>query len=432
MFETLKKILLSEILEQVEYADKIYEEMIKLENELKTLKEPEDVFLYKPRDPRTTYGSISKILNYRNYKKSKKNYDLQIEAYEKTIKNNEEAKRQYFIKKEELENRVKELKEIWKDRKLEDVRNQYKKIKEADNVKELGYSFDRIQELFKKKNVPIVFDETDKIIINESNFDKLEDLVLVHKTNYAPTNNEIKTVSNSNVQCKEQINICGNQIEINYNLVRDTVHFAVNGEVGSHFYGSWDEMKYAVIIPFTEVLNIVNFSTGDTYTKGNVDISNGYLLCPEEEIDQIRKNNSNLIVIGYKGRSVDGIADAFITMLGYKKEKVSTHGWENKDSDKAVYTVLDKTNIKFGDHSSSIERKEEEIYTGINQFKAIIEQLLERKIDYDVELATNQLLGINEKNGIQLGLSIDINLISMHGGKLFTLMALLFQIIFMI
>ena len=177
-------------------------------------------------------------------------------------------------------------------------------------------------------------------------------------------------------------------------------------------------MKYAVIIPFTEVPNIVNFSTGDTYAKGNVDISKGYLLCPEEEVEQIKKNNSKLTVIGYKGKSVDGIANSFITMLGYKHETISTNGWENKDSSKALKTVLDKTNIKSGVHNFSIESSEEKFYTGLNQFDAIIKQLIEKKIDYDVELATNQLLGIGEEYKIQLRLYIDYDVFTLNNGKI--------------
>ena len=420
MFETLKRLLLEEILEQVEYADKVYDEISEIENELKSLSEPEYEILLNPRNPDPDFNVVTKILLFKEYKKQKKEYEQKIEEYNNKRLQYEQAMKEYETKKEELEKRLEELKLIWESKKLEEIRNRYNKIKEANNIKELGYSFNQIQELFKQKNIPIVIDETDEIIDNESNFDKLEDLVLVHKTGYAPTNDEIKTTTNSNAQHQQQIEIGGTQLDISFNIIRDTVHFAVNGEVGSHFYGSWDGLKYAIIIPFTDVPNIISFSTGDTYTKGNVDISKGYLLCPEEEVEQIKKNNPNLTIIGYKGENVDEKANAFITMLGYKKEKVCTHGWENKDSEKALDTVLSKTYIRSGEHSGSTERIEEDIYTGINQFIAIIEQLLDKKVDYDVEQASYELMGINRDKRNQLLMRIDTSLLSARDGEIFT------------
>lgn len=417
MFETLKKIMLSEILEQAEYADEVYDEMTELEKELNSLLLPIEEFLLEPLNPDRRYNFISKFFS-KKYKKEKKKYDLEKMEYDKSIKNYEKELKEYETKKEKLERRIKELKSIWKNKNLSDIRERYKKIKDANNISELGYTFDQVQELFKQKNIPLVLDENDTIINNESNFDKVEDLVLIHKTKYVPTNDEIKTLTNADVSHEEQIEIGDNHVDINFKLVRNTVHFAVNGEVGSHFYGSWDGMKYAVVIPFTEVPNIVNFSTGDTYTRGNVDISKGYLLCPVEEVEQIKQNNPSLTIIGYKGKSVDGIANTFITMLGYKKENVGTHGWENNDSETAMNTVLNKTNINYGEHSGSLEQKEEKIHTGINQFKAIIEQLLDKKIDYDIKTAINQLIGTGNK-GRQLRLYIDNDLLSLYDGKIF-------------
>lgn len=376
--------------------------MVELEDELKNLKEPEDEILYKPIDPKTTYDFISKIINHKNYKKSQKEYVLQKEEYERTIIKVEENKKQYFSRKDELEKRIKELKSIWENKQLEDVRKQYKKIKEANNINELGYSFEQIQELFKQKNVPLVLDENDKIIENESNFDKLDDLVLVHKTSYAPTNNEIKTTTNSNAYKNQSIKLGNETLDINFKLYRNTVHFAVNGEVSSHAWGNWDDCKYAIIIPIREVKNINTFNVVDTYTVGNVDISKGYILCPEEQIDKVKKDNPDTCVIGYKGTNVNNFANVFITMLGYKQKNMNQSTWSsidpltNKDVANVYTKIIPQTNFKIGDHTdASNERQEEKIFDGINQLIAIIEKLKEKN-DIEIFDILNNLINNNQ------------------------------------
>lgn len=56
-----------------------------------------------------------------------------------------------------------------------------------------------------------------------------------------------------------------------YKRERNTVHFAVNDEVASHEYGNWENSKYAVLIPFTDIPKekISKVKSVDTFTNRN-------------------------------------------------------------------------------------------------------------------------------------------------------------------
>ncbi|MFC1675043.1 L,D-transpeptidase family protein, partial [Candidatus Omnitrophota bacterium] len=89
------------------------------------------------------------------------------------------------------------------------------------------------------------------------------DLILVHKTNYLPRNGKILTTSNA-------IGWGG----------RDTVHFCLNGPVGSHFWGNWDDASYIVLIPLYKVpkQKVENNLPADTYLLGDVELPEGALV----------------------------------------------------------------------------------------------------------------------------------------------------------
>ena len=205
----------------------------------------------------------------------------------------------------------------------------------AKNLKDLGITFVEALDLLRKNNIPIVLNEEDKIITeNESDFSKEDAYILVHKTNYSPTDNEIKTQRNSKATINvEMKNDEGISFSFSYKTPRDTVHFCLNGEVTSHYFGNWDNTKYSVLLPLsaiTEKENMSSFRAEDTFFKGNVDITNGFILSPKEEIIEIQKNNPKSLVIGYDGDSVNGYANALLSMMGYQyKENDSIDGWLN-------------------------------------------------------------------------------------------------------
>lgn len=386
MFNTLKELLLNEIKQEVEEAKKMLDEITSLEIELtyhSVLKNPKEKYSFADRH----FIHKKKMA----YKSDKQNYLRSIK---------EDIARRTLAKE-----RLEQLRSEKDNDKLRKIIDRYNNIKEAKNIKELGYTFEQVREVFNKKGIPLVLDETDTIIDNEATFDKLDDLVLVHKTMYAPSGDIIKTTGNVGVTKKEQIVVGDRTLDIEYAIPRQTVHFSVNGEVISHEAGNWDDMKYAIVIPLVDVPNISTFNQVDTFTNGNVDISKGYLLCPVNEVEKIKEQNPNLTVIGYKGNisprtgneCVTGIADKLISQLGYKHEcflNPSTGGqkWEDdNDAVKAALLVDEKMNVVRTNHNDSKEGIEEDYNIAANQFFSVINGLLQSDIDVDPNLMSKQL-----------------------------------------
>lgn len=385
MFNTLKQILLEEIQSEVEDAKAMLDEIQEIEYSLKYLSEPKNDYLYKNKNKK--YNIFEKIFDDR-YKKRKIRYIKDLHAY--------------IDRKKYLEVRLQQLRSEKDNNKLREIIEKYNKIREAKDLKELGFTFEQACNLFKEKGILLILDETDTIINNESNFDKLEDFILIHKTNYSPSGDVIKTTRNAGGMIHEEIEIGNQRIDINYECPRDTVHFSVNGEVGSHEAGNWSNSKYAVIIPLVDVENIVTFRVEDTFSKGNVDIKNGFILCPKDEVDEMKKKNPSITVIGYKGENVDEFANKFISMLGYKFESVEANGWSNlSDEAQAKATIETKMNVAGDKHYLTKEGIEEDIDMGKREFIAIIDKLFDPSMDFDPNKLAQQLfkkLIINDSN----------------------------------
>lgn len=392
MFNTLKQTLLEDIKVEVEEAKAMLDEIQSLEREIQDLCEPKKEYEY--RFANRKFSFYEKHFNRR----AKEEYKEKKQAYLDAMKVYEERKKK-------LPEKLQELRSKKDPKKLQEIIDKYNAIKEAKNIKELGYTFEQVCNLFKEKGIPLVLDKTDTIINNESNFDKLEDFILVHKTSYAPSGDVIKTTGNAGATKKQQIQIGNQTIEIEFPIPRQTVHFTVNSEVKSHEAGNWDSAPYAIIIPFVDVPNVTTFRVEDTFTSGDVDISKGYMLCPADEVENIQKNNPNLTVIGYRGNinpetgkeCVSGMANKLLSQLGYKQEEVrSGYGqhpsWiDGDDATKARITIEKNMNVDSIDHNHSKEGVEEDIDIGINQFKAIVEKLLESDFDFDPSEVASQL-----------------------------------------
>lgn len=167
---------------------------------------------------------------------------------------------------------------------------------------------------------------------NSKKIKGISDLVLVHKTDFIPIDGVIKSSRDAGVLGDANIWINDQEYAIDVPSERESVHFCLNGEVTRHTLGNWDESKYAIIIPLEKIDKeiIVGGITVDTYTKGSVQIPQGsYILCPQTEIEKIGSLTKNLNVVGYEGENVTGYANMFLSkVLGYKKEKIGEHSWE--------------------------------------------------------------------------------------------------------
>lgn len=102
-----------------------------------------------------------------------------------------------------------------------------------------------------------------------------EGLIAVHKTDYLPNQQQIKTRANATHTSYE---LDGGKISPNRaEAVRQTVHFTLNGPVSSHMDGNWDNKKYAVLLPLEKIMKdkVVGFRGEDTFSFGNVPLNRG-------------------------------------------------------------------------------------------------------------------------------------------------------------
>ena len=312
---------------------------------------------------------------------------------------------------------------------LIELQERYKKIQESRNLNELGITLGEAIRMLREKNIPAVLDESDKeyLVQNASEFDKIDDFILVHKTNYSPNSTEIKTSKNANGTFKHNFLVNGTYQSAEVPKARNTVHFAVNGEVSSHAYGNFDGRKYGILLPMEYIKDnndIGSFRPEDTFIKGNVDITGGYLLCPQGEAEELRKQNPNIGVIEYQGENVDGYADALLSILGYKVKSIGMHSWMNNgmydklDSEKA-FNFMKKQNVKMTDHISSDEKEEETFNTNLNILITninLIKKLNLLDSGTSLEAISNELYE-NNKFFIEMMLMYNISKISGNSGK---------------
>lgn len=244
----------------------------------------------------------------------------------------------------------------------------------------------------------IVLTEEDKtVVINYSDFNSFTDLCLVHKCNFMPFNNEIKSALYSGGKSYRNFNINGVSYSYTHHEQRNTVHFAVNGEVSSHDMGNWDSRRYAIIIPF-ECLwdNLVSACSCDSFVRDKASLNEKcYILCPKDDEEEVRKNNNLVNVIPYIGNNVRGFANAVISFLGYKCERISNHGWIGNDQ--YLYNALmKKHNLSMSEHMDTCDYSYDKIRNFYHHILEIYARLLGE--DVIIDESTFQSM-INEEYG---------------------------------
>ncbi len=234
--------------------------------------------------------------------------------------------------------------------------------------------------------------------------ESINDIVMIHKTDYIPTNNTIKSSKSSGVTEPFYLNLNGEEYRIDVPLERKTVHFCLNAEVVNHAISSFSNRKYAVIIPMNkyDMNNIEAGEPADLFSKKDVEIPKGsYILCPQKEMEFIEDKNVNLDVIGYEGETVDEYANMYISkVLGYKLENIeSAHGWGNQFDNAKFREIISEYNIKYSSHTESETQKLEEARTCLHCVPKIIE--LMKNIDFLKDESSYKFIE-NEVNGYML------------------------------
>ena len=254
---------------------------------------------------------------------------------------------------------------------LQEIKQKIDFIESAKTLFEMGITPIDAIEVLESNGIQPVLSEADKyIFFHPRDYSSKSALIGVHKTDYAPTANIIKSAKDSNVEFKENITINGVDYKYYYKEARDTVHMAMNDEVSSHVYGSWDACKYAILIPFEDIPNekIGRAAPMDTFTRGSLEMSeNTWILCPKDEADKLKAFNPKVHVLGYEGENVLGFPQPFLTQLGYCAEDVDTWNWRDKESSHQFYKLMEKEGIKTGAHTNTYFHTEERMLRNINK-----------------------------------------------------------------
>lgn len=275
---------------------------------------------------------------------------------------------------------------------LEELKERYQY---ANHLSELNLDFKTACELLKANNIPIVLSEDDKKLENIGMADRkgFDEYVLVHKTQYPPNNDRIQSVKEAQIFGSDTITLSGQEYRYSFQKERDTVHFAVNGEVEEHLYGNnWDQSKYIVLIPLKDIPKetIGAANEVDTFTNGGVNLTTDtVILCPESEVEKINKSNKKAMVVGYEGENARGYGNAMVPILGCLRQGIENWEWNSENASKEFRNLMEANGINTLHHTYTKEAYEENARTANNALSALLNvlksnrDLLTQKENYD-------------------------------------------------
>ena len=290
MIEKYKDELINDLRKEKIMIDKQEKNLRKREKELQ--QELEEL-RRKERLPirRVNYNFFQRHFTRRKeFKEQQENIKLKAKLSEE-INNVEKALA------EETECVKKRIEETGINKGLSEIYRKLNVIRKAKCLKDLDVNPDYVIRFLEERGITPVLTEADKNITNNPrNYSSKSALIGVHKTKFAPVGSQVKTAK----------------------------------DAFSHMYGSWEDCRYAILIPFENIPNekIGSAAPMDTFTKGSIKLQeNCWLLCPKDEVIQLQEENPGIRVIGYEGESVLGYSSPFLSALGYRAEDVGMWSW---------------------------------------------------------------------------------------------------------
>lgn len=390
MIEEVKRIVVEDL--QSEY-DKLNKELKEKLSIIDTLKSELWELEEKTQYPviKRHFSFIQRLLTKRN---EYKNYKTEEERYNQDSKKAEEIRAKLTTLEKKSKSTIEKLKE-----RVDNAEKKLKKAKSAKVIKELELDVFSAIEMLENRGIPVVLKDADKAVTEvETDYSSKNTLIGVHKTQFAPVGSVIKTSKDAKAMKKEKITINNQEFEYEFMSERNTVHMAINDEVSSHFFGSWEDCKFAILIPMADIPNekIGYTSTVDTFTKGSLVLSeNSWILCPLDKVEKIKNDNPKVHVIGYEGESVLGYSKPFLTALGYRGEKVSMWSWTDVKNARKFADLMEKENLPIGAHSYTYFAEDEAVLTEINATVSICKTIKDNgllKSEDDFDNISEQLL----------------------------------------
>lgn len=135
------------------------------------------------------------------------------------------------------------------------------------------------------------------------------------------------------------------QYDILFDIPRSTVHFTINGLVGSHLYGNFENNPYIILDPLEEHIDeesLVGLRVEDTYFKDDIDLSSrSTIMMPKESFEKAINNfeyietlkRFNVVVFeGDERLAVEHV----LHNLGYNAFTVNNHGYVDSFSAEGV------------------------------------------------------------------------------------------------
>lgn len=363
MIDEIKKIKLEELNAQIVQ----YEEKERAINQRSTILRNELSELKKELGGLTEIERFSFLEKWftkrREYKKCKEKEKRLDEVNKLIIKGENELSEEERKSKEELET-------LGLEEKISAIKQNISLIDSAKTLYQIGFTPMEAIKFLESKGIQPVLSESDKYIVSHPrDYSSKSSLIGVHKTRYVPTANMIKSAKDSNVEYKRRVIINGIEYQYSYRSARDTVHMAMNDEVSSHFY-SWDDCKYAILVPFNDIPNEkIGFAAPmDTFTRGSIELSeNAWILCPKNEVESLKKFNPKVHVLGYEGENVQGFSQPFLSQLGYRAESVGMWNWTDAESDEKFNELIEKEGLRRAAHFHTFYHEDENLLASINQ-----------------------------------------------------------------
>ncbi len=177
-------------------------------------------------------------------------------------------------------------------------------------------------------NTGLVLPENKDIKINKL-FDKdtfsINDLCLVHTTDYFPFNH---TISNSYDKKVIKETSSGKWYDL-----RKTVHFCLNGLVSDHNNGTFSGRRFAILEPIKNHMNeIYALRPEDTWTTSSVKLSDEAIILVDE---RVKNDLKSVDLLGYNiiyfSGNMEYAVNSVLTALNYKPQSIGMYSYNESD-----------------------------------------------------------------------------------------------------